>query len=566
MGNGKAGIVCCVVTSILSLTVQAQSTDIQRLLVPKGVSQSQLIEKNSLIRLWPLTSVSSSNGTLNIQDSVSGRYSALGGSSIFSTGKNVSAIKCGDRNFAYFNKGSIVSDETGLLENVLKDVRHSMVQTQMLEIKRKQVFAALKAPQKLGINIPNTVDPYGFRHTSDIVNSISKSENQSAIYRSTSMMKIEKNQQGQLEVENADYSLGGWFKPEYSSKSDEAILFRKYFEGSGGKEAQDEWTLMVHGGTLYFHYNRDFEAPTRDKYLSEEEIKQFKGRNAHFYGPDDYYMDVIEKQNIQRANQMPVGSRPLVKILVASPVAHKSSKPVPAPGNPPIVVVPGLPSPTEPLPPVVVNPPPIPVPNSEVPRPPYPLNPPIYGYYAPATGKDHPFSLTMPLGGCYGCVQPGVHSEAWHFFAISVRQSDPLGPYMDLYVIRDPNEKQFGKKAKLANHFIHRRIEIPRESGMSSRLIYNPVTHGYITERTCSSGLPCTSSKFQIGGSPVFGQGSVTENGGGKNDGSRTYTGFMRGIFFSKKALYQANIIEMASEFSPMDDQFCTFVNRPPAP
>lgn len=541
-------------STFVSLNAWTQSTDIQRLLMPKGVPPHQLAEKNNLIRLWPLSSVSSSNGKLDIQDTVSGRQVARGGSNLFTTSENVTAVKCGIRNFAQFKQGSITVDETELMGNIIKDSRQGIGESMILEINRKKVFAELKAPEKLGIKMPHNIEPYDFRHTNRVVKMISDIQNQAAIGQSTSMAQVIKNQQGKWQIDNPDFTIGGWFKPEYPQKK-QMTLFRKYFENADARVRVPEWELFLDGDTIRLENNKDYEAPTREKFLTETEAKRFRGVNAHFYGKDDFYEDIVLKQKLQAMNnQRPVAvkgaqpsmaGQPLLKILVDTPIAHLSTKPVKPPSGgdiPPVVPV--FPSPNQPLPPVVINPMPgIPVPEGEVPRPPPPMNPFIFGYEVRATGKDHPIVVTMPLGGCYGCVKPGQHSEVWHYMAISVHNNDPLGAYFDIYIIRDPNESQFGNKATLASHFIHRRIEIPNENGMTSRIVQNPVTNGYFTEAKCPNGNACTTSKLEIGNSQVK---------------DRNYTGYMRGVYFAKKALNEGSIVEMASEFSPMDDNFCT--------
>ncbi|MBL7556393.1 MAG: hypothetical protein JNM24_11280 [Bdellovibrionaceae bacterium] len=48
-----------------------------------GNPNSELNKKHGLIRLWPLTSISSTTGTLDIQDFVNRSQSSAGGSKIF---------------------------------------------------------------------------------------------------------------------------------------------------------------------------------------------------------------------------------------------------------------------------------------------------------------------------------------------------------------------------------------------------------------------------------------------------------------------------------------------------
>lgn len=526
------------VSSFIYLNAFAQQTDLQRILTPTGTPTSELIKKHGLIRLWPLTSISNTTGTLDIQDSVNRSQSSAGGSKIFNRSVGVGAKKCGVKNYARFSNGAIYSEETALLSEILKDTEYNPVQLADDYFRKKIVFAESKLGRQ------QSSDPYSILHSNQTIKKISQLENQNAVYNTTSLVRVERDSKQRFAITSTNYTIGGWFKPDLKNQKSMS-LFKKYFYNPTTGTRKVEWEIFASGNTIYFHNFHDVEVPAESKYLSNEEARRFRGKNAHFFGEQDYYDDIVEKQKLQNMHtQTPAGApKKLIKVFVDLPIAHKGAKPVPAPPEQPPIL----------FPPVVVNPDTgIPVPNWQIPEPPAPINPIIYGYLS--SSKDHLLGFDLKnfwwgtvtsLGGCYGCSKPGLSSDVWHHFSISVHLNDPLGPYVDLYMIRDPNESRFGKNATLSSNFRYGRVELtrPEDREMASRPLFNPVTHGFVTEAGCSGSVPCTRSELEIGGV----------------DNSRPYSGFMRGIFISKRALLQAPIFEMAAEFNPQDDALCTY-------
>lgn len=525
-------------SSAVSLGAFAQQTDLQRILTPTGTPTSELVKKHGLIRLWPLTSISSTTGTLDIQDSVNRSQSSAGGSKIFSRSTGVSTKKCGTRNYARFTNGAIYSEETSILNDILTDADYNAAQRADDYLRKKIVFAE----SKLGRS--QSGDPYSLLHSNHTIKKITQLENQNAVYNTTSLVRVERDSKQRLAITSSNYTIGGWFKPDLKNQKSTS-LFKKYFFNSKTGARKIEWEIFASGNIIYFHNYHDVEVPAEGKYLTNEEARRFRGKNAHFFGENDYYDDIVEKQKLQNLHKTTPRGAPkkLVKIFIDLPIAHKGAKPVPAPPEQPPI----------PFPPVSVNPDTgIPVPDWQIPVPPQPINPIIYGYLS--SSKDHLLGFDLKnfwwgsvtsLGGCYSCLKQGQSDDVWHHFSISVHLNDPLGPYVDLYMIRDPNETRFGKQATLSSHFRYGRVELtrPEDREMASRPLFNPVTHGFATEAGCTGSVPCTRSELEIGGV----------------DNSRPYSGFMRGVFISKQALPQPNIFEMAAEFNPQDDALCTY-------
>ena len=146
------------------------------------------------------------------------------------------------------------------------------------------------------------------------------------------------------------------------------------------------------------------------------------------------------------------------------------------------------------------------------------------------------------MGSCYTCLNVG-HTEAWYYISFSVHLNDPLGPYVDLVLIQDPNEKVFGKKPSLANNLRMTRWELNRN--MLSRPILNPVQNTDKIEKSCAD-RSCTKSILEIG--------SISA-------GSE-FNGYMRGIYIAKKAFKLNDVIEMAAQFYPNDTEACTYSDK----
>ncbi len=521
---------------LLPFSSLAQRTDLQKILTPNSISQAELIKKHGLVRLWPLNSINTQDSNLNIEDSVTSRFLGPGNHKVKSRAVGVSAKMCANQVYAKFNMGAIVSDETEVIDDLLTGGAYNWYQTFDDYMRKKAVAGSTR----LGVG-SSELNPFTQLHSNRLVDEIKKPEVQQAVYYTTSLVSINKDKKyDRLQVDSSNYSIGGWFKPNAQTKG--VSLFKKYFTNSDTGKQIVEWEIFYSGNLIYFHHYRDVEVSAESKFLTSEEARVFRARNAHFYDANDYYSQVAEKKEIQdsfSASQA-IGALPkkLIKIFVDMPINHKNAKPIPEPPEQPPI-----------NPPVVINPIPIiPLPPGEIPMAPFPAKPFMLGYAS--SGKDHTLSFDIKafwwgsattIGACYGCIAAGIDHDVWHFFAVSVHLDDRLGPYIDLYIIRDPNEKRFGTAATLSSHFRTQRIELNRDD--FSRPLRNPITHSFMTEKDCRGSHYCTRSELEMG----------------SLDNNRPYSGYMRGLFISKKALNQNSLLELAAEFNPMDTNLCTY-------
>jgi hypothetical protein len=516
--------------SLVSLSAHAAPTDLQILMTPKNMSQADLIQRNHLIRLWPLDSINKSTNRLDIEDSVFG----IKNQKTLSRSAGVKSLTCQQKSYAYFDHGAIISNESFLIQDLIKNSKQNFLQRSDNYLRRKIVFINTKT------DMDQMLEPYAQLHSNQLIKDISVPENQKAIENSTSLVHVSKDRKDRWAVESSNYTIGGWFKP--SSNRDKGVsLFTKYFKNIKSENSVKEWEIFYSGNTIYFHVYHDYQIGAESKYLGAFEAREFREQNRLFYEPTEFYNDLVEKQASQTQTQAPASGQPrqLVKIFVDIPIAHKNAKPIPEP----VVDQP----PANPI--VIINPPTPPIPPGVIPFPPRVTEPIRIGYGA--TGKEYTLGFDFKnfwwgvnsfLGGCYGCIQGGVDHDVWHFFAVSVKLDDPLGPYVDLTIIRDANERKFGAKATLSSNFRTARFELNRQ--LSSRPINSVITHSFLTENQCGSDENCTVSELEIG----------------STDNNRPYSGFMRGVFISKKALNQTSLIEMAAEFNPQDTNLCTYL------
>ncbi|MBL7542665.1 MAG: hypothetical protein JNL11_02565 [Bdellovibrionaceae bacterium] len=514
--------------SSLSIVAFAQKTDLQKILTPSNISREELIKNNHLIRLWPLDSVSSRGDKMIIENVVKNT------AGVMDRGLGIVPVSCGGQSYARFHQGAILSDETMVIKDLLKNAEYNVVQ-RADDYLRKKAVAGVTWLSGQGSSV---LDPYTQLHSNQLVKDMQNPEIQKAIANTTSLVKVtNENRHRRLQLENSDYTIGGWFKADPSPGG--TSLFKKYFYSPDQAEPILEWEMFATGNDIFFHGHRDNELAAEMKYLSTEDARRFRAQHADFYGLDDTYDDLLEKKAIQdQMTQPKKGSMILQRIFVDMPIAHKSAKPVPPPNTPPPV-----------SPPVQINPPFIPLPpNQEVPRPYYPQAPVLIGYVS--SGKDHTIGFNIKqfwwgmansLGACSDCIVPNRDHDIWHFFAVSVHFSDPLGPYLDLTIIRDPNEFKFGNKATLSTHFRTQRVFLNHVE--SSRPYKTPIAQGFKTEKGCRSHDFCTRSELEIGGI----------------NGARPFNGYMRGIFMSKKALNQSSILQMAAQFNPQDARLCSY-------
>jgi hypothetical protein len=169
----------------------------------------------------------------------------------------------------------------------------------------------------------------------------------------------------------------------------------------------------------------------------------------------------------------------------------------------------------------------------------------------PAGDKVHTLDFDMKrfwwassLGSCYGCETGGAHRDAWYYISLSVHLNDPLGPYADLTIIMDPNEKIFGKGATINRNVKSARWELNRFE--HSREVLNPLVNNAKYEKTCAGKTTCLKSILEIG--------SIDQNNG--------YSGYMRGVYLSKRALKQQEVLDMAAQFYPDDSEQCTYKQK----
>jgi hypothetical protein len=487
------------------------STLQSQMLSPKNLSTEQMAEKYRLVRLWPF------NNAKNLQDDL------ILGKSLFNTNFRVKPLYCGDDVYAKFeNKAMIKSDETFFVLDYLTENKPSQLDTDL--------YKAKKGLSKLSEWFPNYL-PSISAEEKNLVDTKLIEKYKSKLQYSSSMIEVEsKNQKARLK--DTDYTVGGWFKPQRFSNGDFATsrmtLLSKKFTNLDGTKVIKEWEIFTSGNVIYFHNYRDNSQPVAIKYLNTEQADIFRSKNQNFYGIYDYYDDVVERltsaQQIDRSYLPPI--LPKEKSAVNKPI--------------PIVPPPLLPPAT---PPSLI---PIPVPPAVI--------------VIPPTGKEYTSSIDLKtfwwatiLGQCYGCMQPDVHSDIWHYISFSVHLNDPLGPYVDFWIIMDPNPAYFKSSATFLRHAKHLRWELNRQ--ILSQPVLNPFQNGIEIERDCSKTSPdafkkgsCLNSVLEIG--------SI--------EPSQAYSGYMRGIYIAKKALKEKEVLELAAEYYPNDSkQFCTYSQNP---
>ncbi len=510
----------CLIAIIYPGSVYSQNylgqTDLQKRLTPNTtITNSELVRKNDLIRLWPLNSVTTTNTrfiddaadrVLNRPDEIINRHPV--GYDGVENFNMITAHTCnsGDQRhvFAYFDGAAITSDETRLMRPLLSVVKPEHVLTghpDFEKIKNENIIQAIK-----------------LKPLRDILS------------RSTSLVRaVDQNSDGQFKLQSTDYTIGGWFKPMgrsfVNSSIREVTLLKKYFRNQKFEKNTDkdqlEWKLFATGNMLYFQNNRDGSTHILAKYLTPTESAVYKKNYMYQIKPGfqkpvlEYYADVVERLN-------PIN--PVISKNLSGPIVpHASRKPIHPPQTPPVVPLP-------PGPPIVVPFPPNPYPPIII--------PPI------ANEKEHTMDYDLKgmwwstsLGVCWRCIKTEIHSDVWHYLSLSVHLNDPLGPYVDFYVIQDPQESLFGDKATMKNNFKKVRLEIGKRD-YASRLIINPVSQIGRTESGCDKNTVCTQSYLQIG--------STSETEG-------SYTGYMRGIYIAKKALRENAILDLAQQFRPID-------------
>jgi hypothetical protein len=270
----------------------AARTDLQKRLSPKGTTQTQLIEKNSLIRLWPLNRLNPDGG-INIDDSVSLlNYYQTRQQKIFSRSVGVKPERCEyNRTFARFESGAIFSEESMLIKDILKKSSFSLTQQALHYGKRKQ------AKWDFDNGNYSALDTYTQLHSQDLIDEIARPEMQTAIANTTSLVAVtDKNSQKRLELGNSNYTIGGWFKPTLSGQG--TVLFRKYFHDPNRPNSRQlEWEITHGGAEIHFLEIHDPHTFATTNYLSPEEADAFRNKNSLFYGKNngkkDFLNDVV---------------------------------------------------------------------------------------------------------------------------------------------------------------------------------------------------------------------------------------------------------------------------------
>ncbi len=506
-------------------------TDLQERMSRPPTERQELSQRMGLIRLWTF------EDRKNMPDDVvMGNGHSRSGSLLINKALSVYSRDCKNKSYAYFNNGMIESDETLVIEKILTEVKPSDLDQNL--VTTKKVWDHLK------INYPNVMpSSAGFNpsFSDKILKVMTEPERRNDLKQSTSLIEIKETQRkGEYIINSTDYSVGGWFKPDMTPRpnsSGQMTLFTKKFMNeqglTNGHEEVEEWRIFISGNEIFFHNFRDSEKPSIAKYLSPIQALKFRAEHYDYYAQSEYYADVLEKPVL--GETLKVKALPLPQLYSDLPILPQGKKPIP-----PIGVVP---VPSQPVAPPVVIPGPPPRPPGTPPFAPYP-NPIVI---SPGAGKEYTARVDMKrfwwaasLGSCYSCETLDEHRDAWYYISFSVHLNDPLGPYVDLMVIQDPNARIFGSKATLANNLKTARWELDRD--VLSRQALNPVQHTARLEKGCTSAT-CVKSVLEIG--------NISQNNG--------YNGYMRGVYLAKKSLRQKDVLDMAAQFYPDDSELCTY-------
>lgn len=508
---------------VFSFSVSAQSkyplSTLQNRMLEKPISQSrlskeELAKKYGLVRLWPMSTAKNL-----IDDSILG-------TSLINTAFHVKPMFCGDSVYAKFdNIGMIKSDESIFLYDYFNENKPSQLDTDMFKVK--------KGMAKLSEWFPNYLPAVSSDQKNNLDTKLVEKYKDKIQY-SSSMVSVDKKE-NQFYLKDTDYTVGGWFKPQRFDRNNYSeqrmTLLSKKFTNLNGTKVIKEWEIFTSGNVIYFHNYRDNSQPVAIKYLNTEQADIFRSKNQKFYGMFDYYDDVLERTQ----------NTPMIDKSFLPPILPKEKtvirKPVPI------------------LPPTPITPPPTPGNPIVIPQP----IPPAY-VVIPATGKEYTSSIDLKyfwwattLGNCYSCQAPDTHSDVWHYISFSVHINDPLGPYVDFWIIMDPNPAYFKSTATFLRHAKHLRWELDKQ--ILSQPVLNPFKNGIEIERECSKTAPedfkkgtCLNSVLEIG--------SI--------EPGQAYSGYMRGLYLSKKALREKEVLDLASEYYPNDStQFCTYEKAP---
>lgn len=507
-------------SNLISTKVNYSLTSLQSRMLEKPLSASkaskeEIIQKYGLVRLWPLNS-----DTAIADDRILGR-------SLMNTSFRVKPLYCGNNTYAMFDSKSMIkSDESLLFQEYFDENKPSSLGTDVFKVK--------KALSKASEWFPNYIPPISSDQKYGVKESLLE-KHKDKINFSSSMVTVDKKD-NHYYLKDSDYTIGGWFKPQRFTESnfgqDRMTLFTKKMTNLNGTAAITEWEVFIVGNVIHFNNYRDNSQPVAIKYLTTEEAELFRIKNQYYYGIYDYYDDVVEaSQNVA----------PSIDRYLLPPILPKEKntirKPIPITHTTPVTPPPGARGP-------------ITIPKASAP--PYLVIPP--------TGKEHisdvdlkTFWHATTLGNCYSCQVEGQKSDIWHYISFSVHLNDPLGPYVDFWIIMDPNPGYFKSTATFLSHAKHLRWEIDKQ--ILSQPALNPFKNGILVERECSKTSPedfkkgsCLKSVLEVG--------SI--------DQKTAYSGYMRGVYLSKKALREKEILDLAAQFYPDDSTgFCTYNHSP---
>lgn len=502
------------------------STDLQKRMNVPATDRKSLAKKYDLTRLWTF------ENSKNFQDDIVMGDGSEQGSKLINRETNLSAVSCENRSYAYFNKGMINSDETLVIEDILKDVKLTTLEDTLVTAKKGWDFVHRNFP-----NVTPSSEKFNPNFDAKIKASVAIPSRRKEILQSTSLLEVKQRNHGSLyEINSSDYTIGGWFKPTKSKNSNQQMtLLTKRFAKAHDFSSSLEWKLFFSGNILYFQSFHDPETEATSHYLTVEQAMQFRNqpKNIPYYSVSDYYADVLEKPVFGKIKSAPPIA--LSRIFLDTPAELPSSKkPISSPGTSPI---------TPPSSPTVPEIPPGPVPFPPTPYPPIVVPPDHNGKQHIADFDMKNFWWASTLGSCYGCEKDDQHRDAWYYLSISVHLNDPLGPYLDLTMILDPNEKIFGTKATMASNVKTARWELNRSQ--SSYIPSNPILNSAKIEKGCTKST-CVESTLEVG--------NIEQNEG--------YTGFMRGVYITKKALKSNDVLDLAAQFYPNDSEQCTYLQK----
>ena len=295
---------------------------------PKALSTVRL-QSLDVVRYWPLNDV----GDLGYER-ISRKLGLPVRNQLIGV---VPAVNC---DFAEFRSGALVSDESELIEPLVEAQRSSL----RLEWDRLRP----KAFNRAAAMYPNWL---GFLQTDDrpplvgpeLRRILNTQDTGRRLFASTSTLRLNTNSIIDRELVQTNYTVGGWFKP--SSTGGSVRLLRKYFQNEENGKEVSEFQIFTHGNVVFFHNYRDEHAEAGGLYLSPDQARNFRAKNAAYYGESDSFLDVLrhwqslypEREDVaSMARLMPVSAMMLPRLNLneaAEPLPGKQ-RPLPPGVNP----------------------------------------------------------------------------------------------------------------------------------------------------------------------------------------------------------------------------------------